>query len=180
MSDQLSREAFERAKAVIPGGVNSPVRAFLAVGGAPRFIARARGAYLYDLDGNELVDLVCSWGPMLLGHAHPEVIGAVTAAAQHGTSYGAPTLAEVELAEAIIERTPVRAGAAGQQRHRGDHVGAPAGPRHHRPGHDHQVRRLLPRSRRRAAGRRPGPASPPSLTDPAPESPEGPSPARRA
>ncbi|HYI57075.1 MAG TPA: glutamate-1-semialdehyde 2,1-aminomutase [Microlunatus sp.] len=108
MSDQRSREAFERAKRVIPGGVNSPVRAFLAVGGAPRFIARAQGPYLYDLDGNELVDLVCSWGPMLLGHAHPEVIGAVTAAGQHGTSYGAPTLAEVELAEAIIERTPVQ------------------------------------------------------------------------
>ena len=108
MSDRLSREAFERAKRVIPGGVNSPVRAFLAVGGAPRFIARAQGPFLYDLDGNELVDLVCSWGPMLLGHAHPEVIAAVTAAAQHGTSYGAPTLAEVELAEAIIERTPVQ------------------------------------------------------------------------
>ena len=108
MSDQRSREAFERAKRVIPGGVNSPVRAFLAVGGAPRFIARARGPFLYDLDDNELVDLVCSWGPMLLGHAHPEVIAAVTAAAQHGTSYGAPTLAEVELAEAIIERTPVQ------------------------------------------------------------------------
>jgi glutamate-1-semialdehyde 2,1-aminomutase len=87
--------------------VNSPVRAFLAVGGAPRFIARAQGPYLYDLDGNELVDLICSWGPMLLGHAHPEVIGAVSRAAEHGTSYGAPTLAEVELAEAIIQRTPV-------------------------------------------------------------------------
>ena len=107
MTDQLSVDAFARAKEVIPGGVNSPVRAFLAVGGAPRFIARAAGPYLYDLDGNELVDLICSWGPMLLGHAHPEVIGAVTAAAQHGTSYGAPTLAEVELAEAIIDRTPV-------------------------------------------------------------------------
>ena len=102
-----SRAAFERARTVIPGGVNSPVRAFLAVGGTPRFIARAAGPYLYDLDGNELVDLICSWGPMLLGHAHPEVIDAVAAAAEHGTSYGAPTLAEVELAEAIVERTPV-------------------------------------------------------------------------
>ena len=107
MSDRLSGEAFERARGVIPGGVNSPVRAFLAVGGSPRFIARASGPYLYDIDGNELVDLICSWGPMLLGHAHPEVLGAVSAAAEHGTSYGAPTLAEVELAEAIIERTPV-------------------------------------------------------------------------
>ena len=86
-----SEAAFERAQAVTPGGVNSPVRAFKSVGGTPRFIARASGAYLYDIDGNELVDLVCSWGPMLLGHAHPEVIGAVTEAAQRGTSYGAPT-----------------------------------------------------------------------------------------
>ena len=86
--------------------MNSPVRAFRAVGGTPRFIASASGAYLYDIDGNELVDLVCSWGPMLLGHAHPEVIGAVANAAQRGTSYGAPTLAEVDLAAEIIERMP--------------------------------------------------------------------------
>lgn len=105
--DAQSATAFARAQQVTPGGVNSPVRAFLSVGGTPRFIARAQGAYLYDVDGNELVDLVCSWGPMLLGHAHPEVIAAVTAAAAHGTSYGAPTLAEVELAAAIIHRTPV-------------------------------------------------------------------------
>ena len=102
-----SEAAFERAKTLIPGGVNSPVRAFLAVGGTPRFIARARGPYLYDLDGNELVDLVCSWGPMLLGHAHPEVIDAVQAAAGRGTSYGTPTVGEVELAAEIIDRTPV-------------------------------------------------------------------------
>jgi glutamate-1-semialdehyde 2,1-aminomutase len=107
VTEELSRAAFERARKAIPGGVNSPVRAFLAVGGTPRFIARAAGPYLYDLDGNELVDLICSWGPMLLGHAHPEVLAAVAAAADHGTSYGAPTLAEVELAEAIVERTPV-------------------------------------------------------------------------
>jgi glutamate-1-semialdehyde 2,1-aminomutase len=107
VNDNASRAAFERARKVTPGGVNSPVRAFLAVGGTPRFIARASGPYLYDLDGNELVDLICSWGPMLLGHAHPEVLGAVAAAAGHGTSYGAPTMAEVELAEAIVERTPV-------------------------------------------------------------------------
>ncbi|HKX13905.1 MAG TPA: glutamate-1-semialdehyde 2,1-aminomutase [Propionibacteriaceae bacterium] len=99
--------AFERAKTVTPGGVNSPVRAFRSVGGTPRFIARARGPYLYDIDGNELVDLVCSWGPMLLGHAHPDVIGAVANAAQRGTSYGAPTLAEVDLAAEIIDRMPV-------------------------------------------------------------------------
>jgi len=107
VTDAKSAAAFARAQQVTPGGVNSPVRAFLSVGGTPRFIARAQGAYLYDLDGNELVDLICSWGPMLLGHAHPEVIAAVTAAAAHGTSYGAPTVAEVELAAAIIDRTPV-------------------------------------------------------------------------
>jgi glutamate-1-semialdehyde 2,1-aminomutase len=102
-----SAAAFARAQEVIPGGVNSPVRAFRSVGGTPRFIARAQGPYLYDVDGNELVDLICSWGPMLLGHAHPEVLRAVSEAAQHGTSYGAPTLAEVDLAAAIVERTPV-------------------------------------------------------------------------
>ncbi len=106
-ADGASRAAFERAKTLIPGGVNSPVRAFLAVGGTPRFIARARGPYLYDLDGHELVDLICSWGPMLHGHAHPDVIEAVRRAAEHGTSYGAPTLAEVDLAAEIVFRTPV-------------------------------------------------------------------------
>jgi glutamate-1-semialdehyde 2,1-aminomutase len=102
-----SEAAFERARTVIPGGVNSPVRAFRSVGGTPRFIRSASGPYLYDVDGNELVDLVCSWGPMLLGHAHPEVIGAVANAAQRGTSYGAPTLAEVDLAAEIVDRMPV-------------------------------------------------------------------------
>ena len=102
-----SEAAFERAQSVTPGGVNSPVRAFRSVGGTPRFIARASGAYLYDIDGNELVDLVCSWGPMLLGHAHPDVIAAVADAALRGTSYGAPTVAEVDLAAEVIERMPV-------------------------------------------------------------------------
>jgi glutamate-1-semialdehyde 2,1-aminomutase len=105
--DARSAATFARAQQVTPGGVNSPVRAFLSVGGTPRFIASARGPYLYDLDGNELVDLICSWGPMLLGHAHPEVIAAVAEAASRGTSYGAPTVAEVELAAEIIDRTPV-------------------------------------------------------------------------
>jgi glutamate-1-semialdehyde 2,1-aminomutase len=106
-TDTRSVAAFARARRVTPGGVNSPVRAFAAVGGTPRFIASAKGAYLYDVDGNELVDLVCSWGPMLLGHAHPEVLAAVTETARRGTSFGAPTQAEVDLAEAIIDRTPV-------------------------------------------------------------------------
>lgn len=107
MTDRTSAALFERAQRVIPGGVNSPVRAFRAVGGTPRFIAAAQGAYLTDADGNQLVDLVGSWGPMILGHAHPEVVAAVTAAAARGTSYGAPTEAELELAEAIVGRTPI-------------------------------------------------------------------------
>jgi glutamate-1-semialdehyde 2,1-aminomutase len=102
-----SARLFERARRVTPGGVNSPVRAFNAVGGTPRFIASARGPYLVDVDGHDYVDLVCSWGPMLLGHAHPEVLEAVTEAASRGTSYGTPTAAEVALAEEIVARTPV-------------------------------------------------------------------------
>ncbi|ACY99961.1 MULTISPECIES: glutamate-1-semialdehyde 2,1-aminomutase [Thermomonospora] len=102
-----SQRLFERANAVVPGGVNSPVRAFRAVGGTPRFIASARGPYLIDADGNEYVDLICSWGPLILGHAHPAVVEAVTRAAERGTSYGAPTPGEVELAEEIVARTPV-------------------------------------------------------------------------
>jgi glutamate-1-semialdehyde 2,1-aminomutase len=102
-----SAELFARASAVTPGGVNSPVRAFNAVGGTPRFIESARGAYLTDADGNEYVDLVASWGPMLLGHAHPEVLVAVHEAVARGTSYGTPTRPEVELAEEIVGRTPV-------------------------------------------------------------------------
>jgi len=98
---------FARARAVTPGGVNSPVRAFAAVGGAPRFMAAGEGAWLRDVDGNEYVDLVCSWGPMLLGHAHADVLAAVSAAVARGTSYGTPTTTEVELAEEIVGRTPV-------------------------------------------------------------------------
>jgi len=98
---------FERARAVTPGGVNSPVRAFRAVGGTPRFIRSAAGGRLTDVDGREYVDLVGSWGPMLLGHAHPEVMAAVADALTRGTSYGAPTEAEVDLAEEIVGRTPV-------------------------------------------------------------------------
>lgn len=90
-----------------PGGVNSPVRAFNAVGGTPRFIRSASGAWLTDVDGNEYVDLICSWGPMLLGHAHPEVQARVAEAVARGTSYGAPTEPEVELAEEIAARAPV-------------------------------------------------------------------------
>ncbi|MBA9001432.1 glutamate-1-semialdehyde 2,1-aminomutase [Thermomonospora cellulosilytica] len=102
-----SQQLFDRAGQVVPGGVNSPVRAFRAVGGTPRFIASAHGPYLVDVDGNEYVDLICSWGPMILGHAHPAVVEAVRRAAGRGTSYGAPTPGEVELAEEIVARTPV-------------------------------------------------------------------------
>ncbi len=100
---------FARARAVTPGGVNSPVRAFRAVGGTPRFMTSGSGPYLRDVDGNDYVDLVCSWGPLLLGHAHPQVVGAVTAAAARGTSFGTPSEPEVELAEEIVARTPVDA-----------------------------------------------------------------------
>jgi len=99
-------ELFERARARIPGGVNSPVRAFGSVGGEPFFVARGEGAYLVDTEGNRYVDYVQSWGASILGHAHPKVVEAVQRAAADGTSYGAPTAREVELAEAICERAP--------------------------------------------------------------------------
>ena len=98
---------FARAREVTPGGVNSPVRAFGAVGGGPRFMVRGSGPYLTDVDGREYVDLVCSWGPMILGHAHPAVISAVAAALADGTSFGTVTPGEVELAEEIVARAPV-------------------------------------------------------------------------
>ncbi|MGP8001784.1 MAG: glutamate-1-semialdehyde 2,1-aminomutase [Streptosporangiaceae bacterium] len=102
-----SGELFSRACAVIPGGVNSPVRAFGAVGGVPVFMDSGRGPYLTDADGRRYVDLVCSWGPMILGHAYPAVTEAVRAAAVKGTSFGTATAGEVELAEEIVARTPV-------------------------------------------------------------------------
>jgi glutamate-1-semialdehyde 2,1-aminomutase len=105
--DTVSAELFSRACAAIPGGVNSPVRAFKAVGGTPRFMVSAAGPWLVDADDNRYVDLVSSWGPMILGHAHPAVVEAVREAAGRGLSFGAPTPAEVELAEEIIARTPV-------------------------------------------------------------------------
>jgi glutamate-1-semialdehyde 2,1-aminomutase len=104
--DEAPRSAalFERAKAVTPGGVNSPVRAFRAVGGTPRFMVRGKGPYLYDADGREYVDLVCSWGPMILGHAHETVVEAVRTNAERGFSFGTPTENEVLLAEEIVAR----------------------------------------------------------------------------
>ncbi|RZU51457.1 glutamate-1-semialdehyde 2,1-aminomutase [Krasilnikovia cinnamomea] len=102
-----SQALFDRARAIVPGGVNSPVRAFRAVGGMPRFMERGQGPWLFDADGRRYVDLVCSWGPLIHGHAHPEIVGAVQAAAAHGTSFGTPTAGEVALAEEIVRRTPV-------------------------------------------------------------------------
>jgi len=106
MNTQRSQALFERAQRSIPGGVNSPVRAFRAVGSAPRFIARGQGAHIWDADGNEYIDYVCSWGPLLLGHRHPEIIAACEDALAGGTSFGAPTEREVELAEAICDAVP--------------------------------------------------------------------------
>ncbi|MGJ3560551.1 glutamate-1-semialdehyde 2,1-aminomutase [Streptomyces sp. INA 01156] len=101
---QASQALFDRAAAVTPGGVNSPVRAFRAVGGTPRFMVSGTGPYLTDADGREYVDLVCSWGPMILGHAHPEVVAAVQEAVTRGTSFGTPGEGEVALAEEMVAR----------------------------------------------------------------------------
>src|SRR5919108_4100626 len=101
-----SKRLLDAASRVIPGGVNSPVRAFRAVGGAPPFISRGEGARLWDVDGKSYIDFVGSWGPLILGHAAPAVVEAVADAASRGTSYGAPTAAEVELAEAITDAYP--------------------------------------------------------------------------
>jgi len=102
----LSEKAYELAKAVIPGGVNSPARAFGAVGGHPLFVDRAEGAWIWDIDGCRYVDYVGSWGPMILGHAHPEVLAAIESAMRRGTSFGAPTQAETELADLVCEIVP--------------------------------------------------------------------------
>ena len=101
-----NEQLFERAKALIPGGVNSPVRAFRAVGGTPRFVQRAQGAYFWDANGKRHIDYIGSWGPMILGHGHPAVLEAVQKAALEGFSFGAPTEREVELAEAIVKAVP--------------------------------------------------------------------------
>ena len=102
----ISEQLFERAKKVLPGGVNSPVRAYRAVGMAPRFITRADGAYIYDEDGKRYIDYVCSWGPMILGHNHPVIREAVEKAVQDGLSFGAPTRREVDIAELMVELVP--------------------------------------------------------------------------
>ena len=97
---------FARAQRVIPGGVNSPVRAFKAVGGTPRFVKRAQGAYFWDVEGTRYIDYIGSWGPMILGHGHHAVVRAVQSAVLEGFSYGAPTEREIELAETILRMVP--------------------------------------------------------------------------
>jgi glutamate-1-semialdehyde 2,1-aminomutase len=106
MNIQNSIQLFQRAQNIFPGGVNSPVRAFRAVGGQPLFIERGEGPYLYDVDGNRFIDYVLSWGPLISGHAHPKVVEAIQQAALKGTSYGAPSPLEIELAQSIMEFMP--------------------------------------------------------------------------
>ncbi len=106
MKTQLSEKLFAKAKDLFPGGVNSPVRAFKGVGGTPRFIARGRGSHLVDVDGNDYVDYVLSWGPLILGHCHVEVMREVQDAMKDGSSFGAPTTREIQLAELVRERMP--------------------------------------------------------------------------
>ena len=102
----LNQTLFDRAAKVIPGGVNSPVRAFRAVGGTPRFVQRAQGAYFWDANGQKYIDYIGSWGPMILGHGNPVVLEAVQKAALDGFSFGAPTEREIELAEEILKHVP--------------------------------------------------------------------------
>ena len=104
--DTRSHEAYERAVMYLPGGVNSPVRAMRSIGREPLFVDRAEGAELLDVDGNRYVDWVCSWGPLICGHANPQIVEAVTEQAARGTSYGAPTVGEVDLAEEVSRRMP--------------------------------------------------------------------------
>ncbi|MGE7057036.1 aminotransferase class III-fold pyridoxal phosphate-dependent enzyme, partial [Paenibacillus glucanolyticus] len=104
--EDLSRSAFEEAKQYIPGGVNSPVRAFKSVGLTPIYIERGEGSRVYDIDGNSFIDYVGSWGPLIMGHAHPEVVDALQETAAKGTSFGAPTLLETEMAKLVCERVP--------------------------------------------------------------------------
>ena len=103
MQHTRSEDLFKQAKKIIPGGVNSPVRAFKSVGRNPLFIEKASGSKIYDADGNTYIDYVGSWGPMILGHCHPNVVEAIKAAADNGSSFGAPTSSEVELAQMVCD-----------------------------------------------------------------------------
>ena len=105
-AEERSKAFYERAVKRLPGGVNSPVRAYQAVGRTPRFIQSAKGAHITDVDGNEMIDYVCSWGPGILGHANPKVVEKVKAACDEGLTFGAPTEREVEMAELLAELVP--------------------------------------------------------------------------
>ena len=123
MKHSRSEELFRRAQEVIPGGVNSPVRAFRSVGGNPLFIARGEGSHIFDVDGNEYIDYVGSWGPLLLGHRHPEILAALERALAIGTSFGAPTERGDRTGGGDPRRRALhRNGAAGELRHRSHHV----------------------------------------------------------
>jgi glutamate-1-semialdehyde 2,1-aminomutase len=139
-----SARLMERAVRRLPGGVNSPVRAFRSVGGDPLFMQRGEGSRIFDVDGNSYVDYVMSYGPLVLGHAHPEVVGAIERAARKGTTFGAPTELEVELAELVCEAVPsvdvVRMTNSGTE-------ATMSAIRLHGPREDPQVRRQLPRPR---------------------------------
>ena len=156
MAVTTQSELWRRATAVIPGGVNSPIRAMRAVGlDEPVFMRRGAGAYIEDVDGNRYVDWVMSWGPLIFGHADPETVAAVVDAAADGTTFGAPTEAEVELAAEIVVGGAVdRAGPARLLGYRGGDERRPPRSRGHRPRPHPEVRGLLPRPRRRAARRR--------------------------
>ncbi|MFH1646499.1 MAG: aminotransferase class III-fold pyridoxal phosphate-dependent enzyme, partial [Chloroflexota bacterium] len=106
MNFRRSQELFEEARRYLPGGVDSPVRAFKAVGGTPLFIVRGRGSRIFDADGNEFIDYVCSWGPLSLGHAHPQVVDALKPALERGTTFGASTELEITLARMIAAAMP--------------------------------------------------------------------------
>src|ERR1041384_6542960 len=112
MTHAQSEKLFAEALKYIPGGVNSPVRAFRAVGGQPFFVNKAKGARVWDVDGNEYIDYVCTWGPAILGHAHPKIISAVKNAAEHGTSFGIPNPHEVTMAKLICSLVPSEIGRA--------------------------------------------------------------------
>ena len=152
LTDTRSADLYRRALALIPGGVNSPVRAMRAIGRDPLFIARGEGAELIDVDGNRLIDYVCSWGPLIHGHAHPQVLAAVGAAAAAGTSFGAPTAgggrARGSGREPLRERRDAAHDLIG---HRGDDDGAPPRARGDRPRDGAEVRGRLSRPSRRAA-----------------------------
>ena len=149
-----SEQLFNRAQQVIPGGVNSPVRAFRAVGGKPLFIERGNGSHIWDADGKEYIDYVGSWGPLIFGHRPPEVLKALTEVLEFGTSFGAPTEREVEIAELIVRDGSFRSKSpAGQFGYRSHPQRNPSGSRIHRPRPDHKIRRLLSRAWRQSAGK---------------------------